>query len=188
MQVYQGVKKHGFLQPHILAEQDVVITTYDVLRCELNYVDIPHSNSEDGRRFRNQKRYMAIPSPLVAVEWWRICLDEAQMVECTTAKVRESLVNFCYCFIIGDVNVPLHFILQKWVDYEFPLKVLASKYFPWWRFDRIWSISIFKIITLHNVFWQFKEVGHDVCYIASWLKARDWFNAISRGTRYALWV
>ncbi|XP_010156778.1 PREDICTED: E3 ubiquitin-protein ligase SHPRH-like, partial [Eurypyga helias] len=84
--VYQGVKKHGFLQPHMLAEQEVVITTYDVLRTELNYVDIPHSNSEDGRRFRNQKRYMAIPSPLVAVEWWRICLDEAQMVECTTAK------------------------------------------------------------------------------------------------------
>ncbi|XP_020842214.1 E3 ubiquitin-protein ligase SHPRH isoform X1 [Phascolarctos cinereus] len=91
--VYQGVKKHGFLQPHMLAEQDVVITTYDVLRSELNYVDIPHSNSEDGRRFRNQKRYMAIPSPLVAVEWWRICLDEAQMVECTTAKAAEMALR-----------------------------------------------------------------------------------------------
>lgn len=82
----------------MLAEQEVVITTYDVLRTELNYVDIPHSNSEDGRRFRNQKRYMAIPSPLVAVEWWRICLDEAQMVECTTAKVWRSLVMHLYNF------------------------------------------------------------------------------------------
>uniref|UniRef100_A0A8C7S746 SNF2 histone linker PHD RING helicase n=1 Tax=Oncorhynchus mykiss TaxID=8022 RepID=A0A8C7S746_ONCMY len=91
--VYQGVKKHGFIQPHMLAEQDVVITTYDVLRSELNYVDIPHSNSKDGRRFRNQKRYMAIPSPLVAVEWWRICLDEAQMVECTTAKAAEMALR-----------------------------------------------------------------------------------------------
>ncbi|XP_043924742.1 E3 ubiquitin-protein ligase SHPRH [Protopterus annectens] len=91
--VYQGVKKHGFLQPHLLAEQDVVITTYDILRSELNYVDIPHSNSEDGRRFRNQKRYMAIPSPLVAVEWWRVCLDEAQMVECTTAKAAEMALR-----------------------------------------------------------------------------------------------
>lgn len=84
------MKKDGFLQPHFLAEQDIVIITYDVLRSELNYVDIPHSNSEDGRRLRNQKRYMAIPSPLVAVEWWRICLDEAQMVECPTVKVRIS--------------------------------------------------------------------------------------------------
>uniref|UniRef100_A0A8C5QTF6 E3 ubiquitin-protein ligase SHPRH n=1 Tax=Leptobrachium leishanense TaxID=445787 RepID=A0A8C5QTF6_9ANUR len=91
--VYQGVKKHGFLQPQKLAEQDVVITTYDVLRTELNYVDIPHSNSEDGRKFRNQKRYMAVPSPLVAVEWWRICLDEAQMVECTTAKAAEMALR-----------------------------------------------------------------------------------------------
>ncbi|XP_030632483.1 E3 ubiquitin-protein ligase SHPRH [Chanos chanos] len=91
--VYQGVKRHGFIQPHILAEQDVVITTYDVLRSELNYVDIPHSNSEDGRRFRNQKRYMAVPSPLVAVEWWRVCLDEAQMVECTTAKAAEMALR-----------------------------------------------------------------------------------------------
>ncbi|KAG8583488.1 hypothetical protein GDO81_008442 [Engystomops pustulosus] len=91
--VYQGVKKHGFLQPQMLAEQDVVITTYDVLRTELNYVDIPHSNSKDGRRFRKQKRYMAIPSPLVAVEWWRICLDEAQMVECTTAKAAEMALR-----------------------------------------------------------------------------------------------
>nr|XP_055027595.1 E3 ubiquitin-protein ligase SHPRH isoform X2 [Misgurnus anguillicaudatus] len=91
--VYQGVKRHGFIQPHILAEQDVVITTYDVLRTELNYVDIPHSNSKDGRRFRNQKRYMAVPSPLVAVEWWRVCLDEAQMVECTTAKAAEMALR-----------------------------------------------------------------------------------------------
>ncbi|XP_004455806.2 E3 ubiquitin-protein ligase SHPRH isoform X1 [Dasypus novemcinctus] len=87
--VYQGVKKDGFLQPHFLAEQDIVIITYDVLRSELNYVDIPHSNSEEGRRLRKQKRYMAVPSPLVAVEWWRICLDEAQMVECPTVKAAE---------------------------------------------------------------------------------------------------
>ncbi|KAL4624011.1 E3 ubiquitin-protein ligase SHPRH [Arapaima gigas] len=91
--VYGGVKKHGFIQPHVLARQDVVITTYDVLRTELNYVDIPHSNSQDGRRFRNQKRYMAVPSPLVAVEWWRVCLDEAQMVECTTAKAAEMALR-----------------------------------------------------------------------------------------------
>ncbi|XP_023807769.1 E3 ubiquitin-protein ligase SHPRH isoform X3 [Oryzias latipes] len=91
--VYQGVKKHGFIQPHVLAQQDVVITTYDVLRSELNYIDIPHSNSRDGRRFRNQKRYMAVPSPLVAVEWWRVCLDEAQMVECPTAKAAEMALR-----------------------------------------------------------------------------------------------
>ena len=42
---------------------------------------------QKGRRLRYAKRYMAVPSPLPAVEWWRVCLDEAQMVECPTAKV-----------------------------------------------------------------------------------------------------
>lgn len=59
-------EERWFFTASFLAEQDIVIITYDVLRLELNYVDIPHSNSEDGR-LRNQKRYMAIPSPLVAV-------------------------------------------------------------------------------------------------------------------------
>ncbi|XP_038077959.1 E3 ubiquitin-protein ligase SHPRH-like isoform X2 [Patiria miniata] len=91
--VYQGVKKHGFLQPQMLAEHDIVITTYDTLRTELNYVDLPHTNSDNGRRLRHAKRYMAVPSPLPAVEWWRVCLDEAQMVECPTAKVAEMALR-----------------------------------------------------------------------------------------------
>ncbi|XP_035685938.1 E3 ubiquitin-protein ligase SHPRH-like [Branchiostoma floridae] len=93
MLVYSGVKKQGFLQPKVLADHDIVITTYDVLRLELNYVDIPHSNSTEGRRLRQQKRYMAVPSPLPSVEWWRVCLDEAQMVECTTAKAAEMALR-----------------------------------------------------------------------------------------------
>ncbi|KAJ8314753.1 hypothetical protein KUTeg_006903 [Tegillarca granosa] len=84
--VYTGVNKQGFIQPMTLAQQDIVLTTYETLRKEIDYVDLPHSNSEGGRKFRYAKRFMAIPSPIVAVEWWRICLDEAQMVECTTTK------------------------------------------------------------------------------------------------------
>lgn len=99
----------------MLAEQDVVITTYDVLRSELNYVDIPHSNSEDGRRFRNQKRYMAVPSPLVAVEWWRICLDEAQMVECPTAKVRNQLLGFVVETIFYFIFIYFYLFRRRWL-------------------------------------------------------------------------
>ncbi|XP_067124798.1 E3 ubiquitin-protein ligase SHPRH [Centruroides vittatus] len=86
--VYYGVHSQ-FIPPPVLADYDIVLTTYSVLRRELNYVDLPHSNDDSGRRFRNPKRFMTIPSPLLSIEWWRICLDEAQMVESTTTKTAE---------------------------------------------------------------------------------------------------
>lgn len=43
-------------------------------------------NASD-RFMRYRKRYVSLPSPLTSVLFWRICLDEAQMVESTTAKV-----------------------------------------------------------------------------------------------------
>lgn len=93
MLVYKGVSTQGYMQPHYLANFDIVITTYETLSRELNYVDLPHSNSRMGRRFRHPKRFMATPSPLPCVEWWRVCLDEAQMVECTTNKTAEMALR-----------------------------------------------------------------------------------------------
>ncbi|KAK3097964.1 hypothetical protein FSP39_014864, partial [Pinctada imbricata] len=92
--VYKGVGKHGFIQPLTLVKQDIVITTYETLRKEINFVNLPHSNDKKtGTNFRFDKRFMAIPSPIVAVDWWRICLDEAQMVESTTAKAAEMALK-----------------------------------------------------------------------------------------------
>ena len=45
-QVYTGVNKQGFIQPSTLANQDIVITSYETLRKEIDYVDLPHSNSK----------------------------------------------------------------------------------------------------------------------------------------------
>ncbi|ELU00238.1 hypothetical protein CAPTEDRAFT_220844 [Capitella teleta] len=91
--VYSGVNKQGFVQPRTLADQDIVVTTYDTLGREINYVDLPHTASEAGRRFRKPKRFMATPSPITAIEWWRICLDEAQMVECTSTRTAEMALR-----------------------------------------------------------------------------------------------
>ena len=46
IQVYTGVANQGFMQPQTLASQDIVITTYETLRRELNYVNLPHTNSK----------------------------------------------------------------------------------------------------------------------------------------------
>ena len=47
---YEGTKATGYLQPRDLAKYDIVVTTYTVLQSETNYVDLPHSNSAEGRR------------------------------------------------------------------------------------------------------------------------------------------
>ena len=93
MLFYKGSKEMGYMQARTLASYDIVVTTYETLAAETNYVDLPHSNSSEGRRFRNPKRYMAMPSPIVCIEWWRICLDEAQMIESTTTKTAEMAMK-----------------------------------------------------------------------------------------------
>jgi len=46
VQVYTGVNKLGYIQPQTLARQDIVITSYETLRKEIDYVDLPHTNSQ----------------------------------------------------------------------------------------------------------------------------------------------
>jgi E3 ubiquitin-protein ligase SHPRH len=60
-----------------LAERDVVITTYSVLSKEVHFaVDPPQRSLRQRERKHTRPR-----SPLVQMHWWRVCLDEAQMVE-----------------------------------------------------------------------------------------------------------
>lgn len=59
-----------------LAECDVVVTTYSVLSAEIHFaLEAPE------RSRRRERKYERRTSPLVLVEWWRLCLDEAQMIE-----------------------------------------------------------------------------------------------------------
>ncbi|KAG6041448.1 hypothetical protein E4U39_006561 [Claviceps sp. Clav50 group G5] len=59
-----------------LCGYDVVITTYSVLSEELHYAYKPPERSR-----RYERVYRRRKSPLVMISWWRICLDEAQMIE-----------------------------------------------------------------------------------------------------------
>ena len=71
-----------YIFPPNLAKYDIVITSYDVLRSELDF-----SESHDYQHLRNNKRYFSQVSPLKSVHWWRICFDEAQLVEGTFTRV-----------------------------------------------------------------------------------------------------
>ncbi|KAJ5130148.1 Zinc finger RING-type [Penicillium bovifimosum] len=59
-----------------LAEFDVVLTTYNVIAKEIHY-----AGAHPQRSLRHEKRFEQRKTPLVRLSWWRVCLDEAQMVE-----------------------------------------------------------------------------------------------------------
>ncbi|KAL3162473.1 hypothetical protein ABBQ32_010136 [Trebouxia sp. C0010 RCD-2024] len=61
---------------HQLLGADVVLTSYEVLRQEVHYS--PESASVHS--LRRAKKYAVPESPLLSVSWWRVVLDEAQMI------------------------------------------------------------------------------------------------------------
>ena len=78
---YEGLR-HGSPENgdpnHLLHFQshDVILTTYNVLAQEIHYAeDVPDRN------MRHKKKYERRMSPLIKVKWWRVVLDEAQMIE-----------------------------------------------------------------------------------------------------------
>ena len=56
--------------------QDVILTSYTVLAREIHY-----SGSTPERYLRHGKKYQRRLSPLTQLAWWRVVLDEAQMIE-----------------------------------------------------------------------------------------------------------
>ncbi|XP_077487970.1 E3 ubiquitin-protein ligase SHPRH isoform X1 [Amblyomma americanum] len=89
---YKGVQSDGFVSPLTFARYDVVLTTYEVLRKEANFTDLPHSSNAD-TRLRKPRKFQHPPCPLTALHWWRLCLDEAQMVEATTTRAAQMALK-----------------------------------------------------------------------------------------------
>ena len=79
--LYNGISsKKGECEQQIISDMgtnyDVVLATYQTLAKEIHFAeDPPDRNMRHARKFKRKR------SPLVQIQWWRICLDEAQMVE-----------------------------------------------------------------------------------------------------------
>lgn len=84
-------KRVKIVSAHELATADIVLTTYDTLRADLSH-DV-EGNDEQERPMRFRKRYPVVPTPLTRLRWWRICLDEAQMVESNSARATEMALR-----------------------------------------------------------------------------------------------
>ncbi|KAF8063114.1 hypothetical protein N665_1184s0003 [Sinapis alba] len=94
--IYEGVRNASLSEEPMvditeLLNADIVLTTYDVLKEDLTHDGDRHDGDRHCLRF--QKRYPVIPTPLTRIFWWRICLDEAQMVESNAAAATEMALR-----------------------------------------------------------------------------------------------
>lgn len=82
VQIYEGVQVASKKAPEqkileaLCEDYDVVITTYNILAKEVHFAEDPPD-----RGMRHVRRFERKRSPLVQIQWWRVCLDEAQLVE-----------------------------------------------------------------------------------------------------------
>ncbi|CAM9911722.1 unnamed protein product, partial [Scytosiphon promiscuus] len=104
----EDVENHPFalLSPETLASYDVVLTTFEVLRAEVHHAESRFAGvSGDGGAggagagaagrpsLRRKKRYRVVPSPLPALKWWRVVVDEAHMVENSTQETAKMALK-----------------------------------------------------------------------------------------------
>lgn len=73
--LYRGLHTGSWVNPLELAKYDVVLTDYMILRNEIHHT----ADNKSDRRMRHQQLYMRPSCPLLMVNWWRVCLDEAQV-------------------------------------------------------------------------------------------------------------
>ena len=95
--IYSGVRAHEKITAKQLGQYDVVLSSYKVLAA-----DIHHSQRHDRHTRAGSHGYAFNLSPLVKLKFWRICLDEAQMVERSTAQAAKfaNLLQSQYRWVV----------------------------------------------------------------------------------------
>jgi E3 ubiquitin-protein ligase SHPRH len=129
---YPGLKKaakdkHDVqMSAEYLDEHDVVVTTYEVLRSEIWI-----ATDQPARSMRNERQYERPVSPLVQLSWWRVCIDEAQMVENWTsaaAKLARLVPRINAWAITGT---PVKDDVQKGMVSRQATQVVATPWLTW---------------------------------------------------------
>lgn len=82
---YEGIKAKSKVKAsellNELATSDIVVSTYSVLAAEINFTQLNPT-----KKLRNESKYPRLKSPIMQLSWWRILLDEAQMIESGVSK------------------------------------------------------------------------------------------------------
>lgn len=85
--LYPGLHSGIWYSPLELAQYDIVLTDYEILRNEIYHTPKNCTN----REMRYEQRYIRPTSPLLMVNWWRVCLDEGQMVGGSKSNTSEMV-------------------------------------------------------------------------------------------------
>ena len=107
--VYRGVEKESkrgrrhsdamrILHPEYMADADIILVSFVGLMSDLAHSEENRfiSKSDDGQsssNLRRRKKYRVVPSPLLSIHFWRVCIDEAQRVETTTTKAAKMALK-----------------------------------------------------------------------------------------------
>lgn len=104
-----------------LRNQDVVVTTYNVLTSELDY-----ALGEPDRARRKPRKYHRPRSPLTQLCWWRVCMDEAQMIESGVSKAATLARLIPRVNAWGVTGTPVKDSVEG--QYVFPIGLCPSMY------------------------------------------------------------
>ncbi|KAF2684728.1 hypothetical protein K458DRAFT_337770 [Lentithecium fluviatile CBS 122367] len=122
-------KEHEEATVENLLRFDIVLTTYNVLSKEIHFATPPPDRS-----LRHAKVHERRMSPLVEISWWRVCLDEAQMVESgvSQAATVARIIPRCNAWAVS--GTPLRKDIQ-----DLRGLLIFLRYDPFARSKAIWD-------------------------------------------------
>ncbi|OAL70158.1 SNF2 family helicase/ATPase [Trichophyton violaceum] len=150
---YTGLKKSKVDDrelTHDLASYDIVLMTYKVLNTEIYYAEDPPD-----RPSRHAKQAPKRKSPLMQISWWRVCIDEAQMVESQSSKPARVARIIPRCNAWAMTGTPLRkdiediYGLLSFLHYE-PFCLSASIWKRVCTYPPVFKSMIRKIALRHN--------------------------------------
>lgn len=104
MHIFDGVQDSGYVPAAELARADIVLTTYDALKSDVHRTEALNI----ARKMRHKKKYPVVPTPLLHVNWHRVCLDEAQMVENSVSTQAQMALKLTCTYRWCITGTPAH--------------------------------------------------------------------------------